>query len=169
MRNVPPEKGFLNHSGNLRSSMGYMVFVDGVAVHSSTFEKVPSVNNPPEGTEYNGSETGKNLCESIGKDTEGVALVCVAGMNYALYVESKGRDVLSGAENLAKEELPKMLEQLINNIHHCLTTMVESIRVMADHRIRLRKMSLLTRLTLVKNRCHKPALPTSTSMFRISR
>lgn len=115
-RNVPPEKGFLNHSGNLRSSMGYMVFVDGVAVHSSTFEKVPSVNNPPEGTEYNGSETGKNLCESIGKDTEGVALVCVAGMNYALYVESKGRDVLSGAENLAKEELPKMLEQLLSQL-----------------------------------------------------
>lgn len=115
-RNVPPEKGFNNQTGNLRSSMGYMVFVDGVAVHSSTFEQVPSVNNPPEGTEYNGSETGKNLCKSIGKDTEGVALVCVAGMNYALYVESKGRDVLSGAENLAKEELPKMLEQLINNI-----------------------------------------------------
>jgi len=113
-RNLPPEKGFKDQTGNLRSSMGYMVFVDGVAVHSSTFEKVPSVNNPPEGTEYNGSETGKNLCESIGKDTEGVALVCVAGMNYALYVESKGRDVLAGAENLAEEELPKMLEQLLS-------------------------------------------------------
>lgn len=115
-RNLPPEKGFNNQTGNLRSSMGYMVFVDGVAVHTSTFEQVPSVNNPPEGTQYNGSETGKNLCASIGKDTEGVALVCVAGMNYALYVESKGRDVLTGAENLAKEELPKMMEQLVNNI-----------------------------------------------------
>jgi hypothetical protein len=37
-------------------------------------------------------------------------------MNYAVHVESKGRDVITSAEQLAKRELPKMLAKLVENI-----------------------------------------------------
>lgn len=106
-RNVPPEQGFHDQTGNLRSSIGYMVFVDGEAVHSF-YEQTK------EGA--TGVKVGQALAKKVGKGTTGVCLVVTAGMNYALYVESKGRDVIAGAEQLAKRELPRMLERLTNNI-----------------------------------------------------
>lgn len=115
-RNVPPETGFHDRTGNLRSSIGYMVFVDGVAVHQSPFEQVQPNVKVSDGIQYNGSKTGEDFCRQIGEQTTGICLVCVAGMHYAQYVESKGRDVLTGAEHLAEKELPRMLEKLIGNI-----------------------------------------------------
>lgn len=115
-RSVPPETGFHDQTGNLRSSIGYMVFVDGVAVHQSPFEQVQPKAEVSTGVVYNGNKVGEELCRQIGEQTTGVCLVCVAGMNYAQYVESKGRDVLTGAEHLAEKELPRMLEQLVKNI-----------------------------------------------------
>lgn len=104
-----------DQTGNLRSSVGYMVFVDGVAVHKSPFEQV-SARVTRNGVKYDGGKQGENLCRKIGAEHDGVCLVMVAGMNYAVYVESKGRDVLTGAEHMAQDELPKELAQLIANI-----------------------------------------------------
>jgi hypothetical protein len=106
-RNVPKEQGFEDQTGNLRSSIGYMVFVDGVAIHSF-YEQVK------EGA--TGMQAGETLAKKVGEDQKGVCLVVTAGMNYALYLEAKGRDVLTGAEHLAERELPRMLEKLIANI-----------------------------------------------------
>lgn len=103
-----------DQTGNLRSSTGYMVFVDGIAVHQSAFDQVQP--KKPLAAVYNGGETGERLCRMIGEETEGVCLVVVAGMNYARHVESMGRDVLTGAEHLAERELPRMIEQLTKNI-----------------------------------------------------
>jgi len=44
----------------------------------------------------------------------------VAGMNYAIYLEAKGRDVLTSAEQLAQQELPRMLSELVSNINKAL-------------------------------------------------
>lgn len=104
-----------DQTGNLRSSIGYMVFVDGVAVHNSPFGQV-TPRNPQENVQYDGGKRGETLCKSIGEKTSGICLVVVAGMHYAVHVESKGRDVLTGAEHLAERELPKELEKLIENI-----------------------------------------------------
>ena len=106
-RSVPKDLGFEDQTGNLRSSIGYAVFVDGVAVHSF-YEEVTG------GTE--GANAGQRLSEKIGEGSSGVCLVVTAGMNYATYVESRGRDVIASAEQLAKRELPRMLEKLIQNI-----------------------------------------------------
>lgn len=107
-RGIAPESGFTDQTGNLRSSIGYMVFKDGIAVHGF----YPQVK---EGAE--GAKAGQMLAEKIGaKYKEGIALVVTAGMNYALYVESSGRDVIASAEVLAKKELPKMIEELKSNI-----------------------------------------------------
>ena len=104
-----------DQTGNLRSSVGYMVFVDGVAVHNSPFGQV-SPRNAVGGQAYDGGQRGMTLCRRIGEKTRGVVLVCVAGMSYAVHVESKGRDVLTGAEHLAEREIPKQLQALIDNI-----------------------------------------------------
>lgn len=106
-RNVPADEGFEDQTGHLRSSIGCAVFVDGVAIHTM-YDQVKGGSV--------GAKIGEDLAVKVGKGTEGVCLVVTAGMNYALYVESKGRDVLVGAERLAERELPGMLERLRRNI-----------------------------------------------------
>ncbi len=111
-RSIPASVGFMDQTGNLRSSIGYMIFRDGVAIHGS-YEPVKG------GKE--GAITGELLAKKIGaRYKQGISLVVTAGMNYALYVEAKGRDVLTSAESMAKQELPKMLDELKRNINTAL-------------------------------------------------
>lgn len=105
-------KGYMMQTGALLSSTGYEVFVDGVAIHSQFDAASGAESNAAE----TGIKSGQSIAESIGKGTNGIALVVVAGMNYAAYVEAKGYNVLSSAEHLAERELPRMLEKLISNI-----------------------------------------------------
>lgn len=105
-------KGYMMQTGALLSSTGYEVFVDGVAIHSQFDAASGAESNAAE----TGIKSGQNIAETIGKETKGIALVVVAGMNYAAYVEAKGYNVLSSAEHLAERELPRMLEKLISNI-----------------------------------------------------
>ena len=105
-------KGYMMQTGALLSSTGYEVFVDGVAIHSQFDAASGAESNAAE----TGIKSGQSIAESIGKGTKGIALVVVAGMNYAAYVEAKGYNVLSSAEHLAERELPRMLDKLITNI-----------------------------------------------------
>lgn len=105
-------KGYMMQTGALLSSTGYKVFVDGVAVHS----QFDAASGAESGAAATGMKSGSDLADKIGKETKGVALVCVAGMNYAAYVEARGKNVLSSAEHLAERELPRMLDKLITNI-----------------------------------------------------
>ncbi len=112
-REIPAEVGFTDQTGNLRSSIGYVVFNNGVAVSESYIQV-------KEGGQ--GASTGLALAKKVGaKYTEGIALVVTAGMNYAIHLEAKGRDVLASAETLAKQELPRMVEELKQNINRALT------------------------------------------------
>ncbi|MBV5348853.1 hypothetical protein JZU61_04255 [bacterium] len=112
-REIPAGPGFTDQTGNLRSSIGYVIFKNGVAIHS-VFEQVK------EGAE--GVKMGQMLAEKVGaKYKQGICLVVTAGMNYAIYVEATGRDVLTSAEILAKRELPKMIEELKSNIKKAMT------------------------------------------------
>ena len=105
-------KGYMMQTGALLSSTGYEVFVDGVAIHSQFDAASGAESNAAE----MGIKSGQSIAETIGKGTKGIALVVVAGMNYAAYVEATGYNVLSSAEHLAERELPRMLEKLISNI-----------------------------------------------------
>ena len=105
-------KGYMMQTGALLSSTGYEVFIDGVAIHSQFDAASGAESNAAE----TGIKSGQSIAETIGKGTKGIALVVIAGMNYAAYVEAKGYNVLSSAEHLAERELPRMLEKLISNI-----------------------------------------------------
>ena len=105
-------KGYMMQTGALCSSTGYTIFVDGVALHS----QFDAASGAESNAAQKGIKAGEELAERIGKETKGIALVVVAGMNYASYVEAKGYNVLSSAEHLAERELPRMLEKLVSNI-----------------------------------------------------
>lgn len=107
-KEIPPERGFTDQTGNLRSSMGYIVFKDGKPVQVA-FKQVKDGSN--------GIQEGLKLAQSVGqKYAEGYALVVVAGMNYAVHVESKGRDVLTSAEKYAEKAIAKELADMVTNV-----------------------------------------------------
>jgi hypothetical protein len=111
-RSILPQFGFMDRTGNLRSSIGYMVFVNGQAVRSS----YSVVKNGSDG-----AAQGEALARKIGaKYRKGVALVVTAGMNYAAAVEAKGRDVLTSAELYAEQQAPKIIKKLKDNINKSL-------------------------------------------------
>lgn len=96
---------YRDQTGNLSSSIGYAVSIDGRLVSISSFNKVM---NGDEGA-TDGEEYVRRL---IGQYPKGIVLIVVAGMNYAAYVSDKGYDVLDSAESLAEHQLPQMLKDL---------------------------------------------------------
>lgn len=107
---------YKDQSGNLRSSIGYVIVKNGAIIHSSNFEQVQPWSSSDDAA-FNGGEIGEKYAQKLGLEhSSGYALVVVAGMSYASYVEAMGKDVLSSAEHLAERELPKMLKQLKANI-----------------------------------------------------
>lgn len=96
---------YKDQTGNLTSSMGAVITVDGKSVWESTFETLR------EGGE--GSRQGKEFALSLAmKYPKGVALIVVAGKNYAVHVSNKGYDVLASAELQAERIIPEMLKSL---------------------------------------------------------
>lgn len=96
---------YKDQTGNLRSSIGYVVAVDGEIVQMSSFDTVK------EGRD--GSRGGKEYAMQLVRDfPHGIVLIVVAGMNYASYVSAKGYDVLDSSELLADKLVPQMLQQL---------------------------------------------------------
>lgn len=96
---------YKDRTGNLRSSLGCVVAVDGKIVGGYGFEIVLN------GKE--GAETGRRLAQGIvARFPRGIALIAVAGMNYAVFVSNKGKDVLDSAELLAHNLVPLYLKRL---------------------------------------------------------
>jgi len=101
-------KTYMDQTGNLTASIGYVLTFNGRIVQAAGFEK--DGGNSSAGT---GKVTGRNLADSIAKNhTQGYCLAVVAGMNYAFAVEARGKNVLSSAELLAEQILPQLLRDL---------------------------------------------------------
>lgn len=109
-RDRSPEASWMDQTGNLRSSIGYVVVVNGSIVQMSSFNQVK------QGSE--GIKSGKSLAiELARKFSSGYALIVVAGMNYAEKVEAMhNKVVLASSELLARREIPKMMEKLKKQI-----------------------------------------------------
>ena len=105
-------RGYMMQTGALASSTGYTIFKDGVAIHND----FSAADGATGDGAARGLKQGQAIAQQVGQETTGLCLVVVAGMNYAMYVESRGKNVLASAEKLAESELPRMLENLIENI-----------------------------------------------------
>jgi hypothetical protein len=94
-------------TGNLRSSIGYVVLQDGKPV-------VNGASKQYSGTKGNG-EAGPAAAEALlnqlqAKFPRGIVLIVCAGMNYAAYVENvRHKDVLTTAELLMESLVRKHL------------------------------------------------------------
>lgn len=96
---------YTDRTGNLTSSMGYVLVKDGQIIRQSSFESLS--------TDGTGSKTGESFARSMSAEyPSGVVLIVVAGMNYARCVADRGFDVLQKAEILAEKLVPQILEQI---------------------------------------------------------
>lgn len=101
----PHQPNYIDDTGSLRSSIGYVLVVDGQIVSESSFAVV--------GNGKQGSEEGRSFAESlVAEHPSGIALIVVAGKNYAEYVAAKGYDVLDSAELLAEQLVQKLANDL---------------------------------------------------------
>lgn len=97
---------YTDRTGNLRSSIGYVVLENGKPLKKGGFQKVLN-------TATEAKSKSDNLIESLSATYKtGLVLIVVAGMDYAVYVEAKGYNVLNSAETLAKKLVPQMLKEL---------------------------------------------------------
>lgn len=105
---LPP---YTVQSGNLVSSTGYAIVHDGQIVTMSSFQAVPG----PKGDGQEGSATGKAYAKELAmRYTKGYALILVAGMEYASYVqELYHRDVLVSG-SLVAEQLVSEIQDKFN-------------------------------------------------------
>ena len=110
--NLARDRGsYMDQTGNLRSSTGYLILEDGEVITKSGFEKV--AGKVASNITTNGSVIGLNLAEKIASDyDEGFVLIVVAGMEYAASVEAKGYDVLTSSEKFAQSEISRLITQL---------------------------------------------------------
>jgi len=96
---------YKDRTGNLRSSIGYLVLKNGEQYSQGGFVQVKNGGK--------GISTGKIvLDEAAAKFPKGYVLIVVAGMEYAAAVESKGRDVLTGSSPAAVKSLKEAIERI---------------------------------------------------------
>ena len=104
---------YTDQTNNLRSSIGFGVYLDGHLVA----ENYQNSGSGSAGTGDEGQQKAKEDVESIARQySEGIVGVIVAGEYYALYVESKGYDVLTGPANKAQEILDKYIGIVVEEL-----------------------------------------------------
>lgn len=96
IRDRSAEESWIDHTSNLRSSIGYAVYDHASKAIESTFATL--------GSGAEGSAEGKKMVQELAKEYAKVfALVVVAAMNYADFVEAKeNKDVLASTELWAR-------------------------------------------------------------------
>lgn len=100
--------GFNDQTGNLRSSIGYILMYDGEVV-TEDFRIAERGNDRTTGV-----TKGKDEAERISKESpEGWAIILVAGMEYASWVENMGYDVISGTTLGADKKLQRALNNVL--------------------------------------------------------
>lgn len=104
-RKIPKDIGFEDQTGNLRSSIGFKIFVGGNPVK----ENYQKVKNGDEGM-----ANGKALADEVGErcGSKQIMLVVTAGMEYAIHVESLGRDVITSSELMAEQMFPEYVKKV---------------------------------------------------------
>ena len=93
-------KTYQDQTGNLRSSIGYIIAKDGVIIQENVEGKAEGV-----------AQARKIAREVLRDNSKGFILIVVAGMEYAAAVESKGYDVITGSIPAAKALLKKKIKE----------------------------------------------------------
>jgi len=80
---------YIDDTANLRSSIGYVISKNGRIIKRN-YKQIGDANK--------GVTMGLNLADEVAAEhPRGIVLIVTAGMNYGLYVETMGYDVLTGS------------------------------------------------------------------------
>lgn len=101
-------RNYIDQTGNLTNSIGYVITYKGKVVSQGGFTG--------SGEEIS-AQIGLSLANEIASETQNdFAVIIVAGMNYAAYVEAKGYNVILPAELKARIDFPTMIQRLRTKI-----------------------------------------------------
>jgi len=106
--NLSSADGFNDDTGNLRSSIGFILTYDGQIVYKD-FQLSPKGTDKEYGLRK-GVEYAEKLCKEY---TSGWAIITVAGMEYASWVEALGYDVITGSTLGAEKKLEIAFKNVI--------------------------------------------------------
>lgn len=115
IRNRSAKESWIDHTGNLRSSIGFAVYEQGSKYMESAFAQVLGGSD--------GSAKGKKMINDLAKEYSKVyALVVVAGMEYAGEVEAlESKDVLAStrlwATSVVEQRINTAIDSAINEIN----------------------------------------------------
>lgn len=91
---------YKDRTGNLRSSIGYIIIDEGNPVFLSGFGNITE-----------GAAEGQKFANELAtRHNTGTVLCVVAGMNYAVYVAAKGRNVIDSSELIAEQLMKQLLD-----------------------------------------------------------
>ncbi len=109
---------YKDQTNNLRSSIGFVIYFNGQSIYRDFQKSGSGIGG--EGVDASGKQgqlQGESLADKVAaKYASGFVAVIVAGMDYALYVEAKGYDVLTGSTLDIDKELSEFLST-INSTH----------------------------------------------------
>jgi len=98
---------YMDQTHALRSSIGCVLYHKGVEVFN--YFKAEDGEGSTEGVEK-GLALARKIAEEAGNKL--IVAVVVAGMDYAVYVEAKGRDVLTGSTHQFADDLKDEFENV---------------------------------------------------------
>ncbi len=122
VKNARENGTYTDRTGNLRSSIGYVILKDGHQLYDNFQKSLKGKRKKEKGAEaIIDGETGKARAAEVAKEIaaqhpKGFVLIVVAGMDYAAAVESKNYDVLTASSITAANDLKKSLEDISNKI-----------------------------------------------------
>lgn len=109
---------YKDQTHNLRSSIGCVLFHNGVEVYSYFGDG----NQNPEG-ENTGHAYARKIAEEAGNET--FVAVVVAGAGYARYVEAKGYDVITGSSLAFPADLKAEMEMVKKSFENYINRQAE--------------------------------------------
>lgn len=119
---------YLDHTGNLRSSIKYFIFKNG-RLYGAKYTKAgklaksqdpnsdlvirPVFTKDGKLAKKQPVYLAKEIIDKVSQEyPKGYVLLCIAGMNYAAYVESKNYDVITSSSFKVEEDLRNALDEL---------------------------------------------------------
>lgn len=107
------EGNYIDHTGNLRSSIGYVIVKDGSIV-GRNFQVSEQAGTDKQTGKREGEQLAMDLVRTF---TKGYVMIGVAGMKYAVFVEAmENKDVLTRAADKADDFIKRHSRLLFNRL-----------------------------------------------------
>lgn len=119
VKNARSKGAYTDQTGNLRSSIGYIILKDGSEIRSDFERSMKTSGGKRRKRNYgkDGIKVAKELIEEIKSNfPKGYVLIVVAGMDYAAAVEAKGYDVITSSAEIAVDDLNRAMKELKSKI-----------------------------------------------------